>query len=143
MTQCCCCEQGLRGRPWRTHTWAAQAVRWSVARVLNTQESAMLAHAVLVLNIEIKTPNTSEVNTANILILLSRSTSESPMCPTIALCQPATRTATEPTGQEAVHSGKPFEAFLEESAQGFYPVLGERQGLAKREEMAWEGLFVR
>jgi len=43
--------------------------------------------------------------------------------------------ATELTDQEAIQSGERFETFPEERAQGFYPVLGERQGLAGGDAM--------
>lgn len=36
-----------------------------------------------------------------------------------------------------IQSVELFEGFLEESAPGFYPVLGGRQGLAGRKDMAW------
>lgn len=43
--------------------------------------------------------------------------------------------AGELTDQEAIQSDECFEPFLEECAQGLYPVLGERQGLAGGDAM--------
>lgn len=44
-----CCELGFHAAP------GLLAVRWSTVQVLNTQENAALAHAVLALNIDSKT----------------------------------------------------------------------------------------
>ena len=43
--------------------------------------------------------------------------------------------ASELTDREAIQSVERFEPFVEECAQGFHPVLGERQGLAGGDAM--------